>query len=467
MSHSPVATVVIIRHGSRLDSFDPNWACTSPTPYDPPLASPLGLDEARACGDTLAARLNLHQNNRVYIHSSPFLRCAQTAGIVADSLKNACSSSNVKIRLDAVFGEWMNEDYFANMNPPPSDGHSSIAGNSTLWLATNRKSGVSIDTLWSLSKLGKSGLYGESWGSMHKRFIKGMENLLQYYERTNNNGAKGTPIIIVVTHGAGCNSLLGYLSNQPLLTKVGLAQFVVAQRNADGGWVLSPSGEGSLSTSTSATSLGSSLDTTPISSMGSWFQHGQYHKRGSDESGDTRSMSVENEDGGGALSFGMGYNREECFQGDYSHSRNEQDSGGLAFGKSSTALQRERGLSHKLEWDNSDGDSPSRTPTDSFGRNHSIGYGISSKAGSIGAIGSTGTVTPRGDQNTDVPMTLNFGFVNKKTESSEQLPVWSFAGDKRDDHSEPQTTQAATQDTQDAQDVQTQNASDVLPYLVG
>ncbi|KAI5310080.1 hypothetical protein KEM55_001807 [Ascosphaera atra] len=97
-----------MQHASRLDSVDKHWHLTSPTPYDPPLTYG-GWTQARALGSRIAGLLNILEQDfeshkrgssetstasndgvkgcprrrRITIHTSPFLRCLQTAIAIA------------------------------------------------------------------------------------------------------------------------------------------------------------------------------------------------------------------------------------------------------------------------------------------------------------------------------------------------------------------------------------------------
>ncbi|KAL4746328.1 hypothetical protein BDW72DRAFT_207465 [Aspergillus terricola var. indicus] len=173
----PPAAIFIVRHGARLDAANKEWHLTSPTPYDPPLSyggwlqsRALGariINEVRALEDQLdrppqgdhdpiahSHRLRERkQKRKIIIHTSPFLRCVQTAiaissGIsqnhndieslrqsrVASSQSNdipasdsvtshesetSQGSSRCLLRVDACLGEWLNTEYFENIAPPP------------------------------------------------------------------------------------------------------------------------------------------------------------------------------------------------------------------------------------------------------------------------------------------------------------------------------------------------------------
>ncbi|KAI9780956.1 MAG: hypothetical protein M1839_006395 [Geoglossum umbratile] len=144
--------------------------------------------------------------------------------------------------------------------PPPltyavSPSHSIPAG----FVAHARDACVEVDYQWDSMQepqnWGNGGEYGEEWAAMHKRFRNGLDNLLSWYrdhdptrpesENTYKNGLAGSPIsqgrddveddrtdivIILVTHGAGCNALIGALTNQPVLLDVGMASLTMAFR---------------------------------------------------------------------------------------------------------------------------------------------------------------------------------------------------------------------------------------------
>ncbi|ANB15869.1 hypothetical protein AWJ20_3513 [Sugiyamaella lignohabitans] len=221
----PVSQIVIVRHATRADSVDPLWSKTSPSPYDPPLADPKGFDESLQTAASLSKQL---AGQTVVIHSSPFLRCVQTAVSIA----NALDDPEVSIRLDSVFGEWQSTDYFTDISPPPPDGHRSIAENAWTWYYLNCMKSINerrrsiLDTTWPLHKLGFGGDYGESWSAMHNRFDHGLKELVSHYDSVCSSPVT----VVIVTHGAGCNSLLGLISNLPLLTKIGLASYAIAKR---------------------------------------------------------------------------------------------------------------------------------------------------------------------------------------------------------------------------------------------
>lgn len=162
------------RHGARLDAADENWHLTSPTPYDPPLSYG-GWLQSRALGARIISLLSAQDDSaqsprsdrssvntspdtstrsspqptprkkrRIIIHTSPYLRCLQTAIAVSSGISqyqpspecdtvgastglddnaNATTSSPEShrslLRVDAFLGEWLCPDYFDEIAPPP------------------------------------------------------------------------------------------------------------------------------------------------------------------------------------------------------------------------------------------------------------------------------------------------------------------------------------------------------------
>ncbi|POS86522.1 hypothetical protein EPUL_003965, partial [Erysiphe pulchra] len=113
---------------------------------------------------------------------------------------------------------------------------------------------IEVDYQWDSMRepqaWGKGGEYGEEWSSMHKRFRAGLQKLVAWYQKSdglkktvNRNRSNSLRIfspeeeasnentdlvVILVTHGAGCNALIGALTNQPVLLDVGMASLTMA-----------------------------------------------------------------------------------------------------------------------------------------------------------------------------------------------------------------------------------------------
>ncbi|KAM1262722.1 hypothetical protein ACFX13_028486 [Malus domestica] len=74
--------VVVMRHGDRIDNFEPLWTSQSPRPWDPPLIEE-GKLRAFCTGTKLRSDLGF-PIHRVFV--SPFVRCVETAVQVVTAL---------------------------------------------------------------------------------------------------------------------------------------------------------------------------------------------------------------------------------------------------------------------------------------------------------------------------------------------------------------------------------------------
>jgi broad specificity phosphatase PhoE len=119
-----------------------------------------------------------------------------------------------------------------------------------------RNACVNVDRCWDSSRpplnWGDGGELGEEWSSMHRRFRRGLNNLMEWYSQHNADdrgedalgfeqaeGDQGEEdeqedlVLILVTHAAGCNALIGALTNQPVLLDVGMASLTMAVRREE------------------------------------------------------------------------------------------------------------------------------------------------------------------------------------------------------------------------------------------
>ncbi|WCJ22972.1 Phosphoglycerate mutase family protein [Euphorbia peplus] len=110
--------IVVMRHGDRIDNFDPLWASKADKPWDPPLVEE-GKVRAFCTGRNLKSRLRF-PIHRVFV--SPFLRCVQTAAEVVSALcavddddvsrmvsdSVAIDSSKIKVAIEYGLCEMMN-----------------------------------------------------------------------------------------------------------------------------------------------------------------------------------------------------------------------------------------------------------------------------------------------------------------------------------------------------------------------
>ncbi|TGZ78114.1 hypothetical protein EX30DRAFT_166891 [Ascodesmis nigricans] len=160
---------------------------------------------------------------RIILHVSPFLRCLQTATHLSTSLP-----TKPLLRLSAWVGEWMTPDYYTDITPPPPI--ATLISNAKAAFAAreiDNSDAVVVDYAWNG---GTGAELGEEWSSMHKRFREGLEDMIRYYdnEEVKEEDEGREAVVILVTHGAGCNALLGAISKRPVLMDVGIGAMSLA-----------------------------------------------------------------------------------------------------------------------------------------------------------------------------------------------------------------------------------------------
>ncbi|KAL6898271.1 hypothetical protein GGI43DRAFT_385154 [Trichoderma evansii] len=130
------------------------------------------------------------------------------------------------------------------------------------FVAHARDSCAVIDYQWDSIRapldFGDGGKLGEEWASMHHRFRAGLKKMVNWYATTDypdemlcasmnndndhncNDSGYGEDedeevetVVIIVSHGAGCNALIGAVTHQPVLMDIGIASITVAARKAD------------------------------------------------------------------------------------------------------------------------------------------------------------------------------------------------------------------------------------------
>lgn len=117
------------------------------------------------------------------------------------------------------------------------------------YVAHARDQCVNVDYKWDSMRephcWGDGGRFGEEWSQMHKRFRHGLSSMVDWYTTTRSESNhpmhsqhEVAPeddddeelVVVLITHGAGCNALIGALTNQPVLLDFGMASLTMAVR---------------------------------------------------------------------------------------------------------------------------------------------------------------------------------------------------------------------------------------------
>lgn len=138
-----------------------------------------------------------------------------------------------------------NEDSSQGYIPPsPSYAISSSDPIPAGYVAHARDACVDVDYQWDSMRephnWGSGGEYGEEWSAMHLRFRNGLQSMIDWYRKQDrphphhhkeDSDEDFTDVVLIlVTHGAGCNALIGALTNQPVLLDVPMASLTMAVR---------------------------------------------------------------------------------------------------------------------------------------------------------------------------------------------------------------------------------------------
>lgn len=126
------------------------------------------------------------------------------------------------------------------------------------YVAHARNSTVNVDYQWDSSRFpqnwGDGGQYGEEWTSMHRRFRRGLNHMIHWYSQNDpddrNEDSLGIDqaehndreeeeeeeedlAVVLITHGAGSNALIGAITEQPVLLDVGMSSLTMAVKRED------------------------------------------------------------------------------------------------------------------------------------------------------------------------------------------------------------------------------------------
>ncbi|KAI1817526.1 hypothetical protein GGS20DRAFT_582453 [Poronia punctata] len=143
--------------------------------------------------------------------------------------------------------------------PVPSYALSTIEPIPKGYVAHARDACVKVDYHWDSSRdhfsWGDGGTLPEEWASMHQRFRRGLAKLVDWYSstespsepvvgRTKTYGSQEAAsanndeeyeiedVVVLVSHAAGCNALVGAITQQPVLADIAMSSLTMAKRRA-------------------------------------------------------------------------------------------------------------------------------------------------------------------------------------------------------------------------------------------
>ncbi|KAJ4834794.1 hypothetical protein Tsubulata_030069 [Turnera subulata] len=197
MGYPSHQNVVVMRHGDRLDNFEPMWVVQAKRPWDPPLVE-AGRVRAFCTGRKLRDSLGF-PIHRVFV--SPFLRCVQTASEVASALCavdigfDATSSagialdpSKVKVSIEYGLCEMLNTEAIRQQSAP-KDGNFDFNISELESMLPNGTVDSTVERVY--KELPK---WGETVQGSRSRYAEVIKALADKYPSEN---------ILLVTHGEG------------------------------------------------------------------------------------------------------------------------------------------------------------------------------------------------------------------------------------------------------------------------
>jgi broad specificity phosphatase PhoE len=170
------------------------------------------------------------------------------------------TKSSSSLQQDAVEEATLPTSVTGGFVPPSPMYAISNSGMIPMGYFSQAKEFVDFDCMWDSMKFGEGAELGEEWSTMHTRFRTGYKKLIQYYSNEKPSIATATTrslvkkekssapvaitcgnptppfsdsdsedeeddietVVILVTHGAGVNALLGAITDKPVLIDIGI-----------------------------------------------------------------------------------------------------------------------------------------------------------------------------------------------------------------------------------------------------
>ncbi|KAK1825922.1 hypothetical protein QBC39DRAFT_34429 [Podospora conica] len=199
---------------------------------------------------------------------SPVSRSSDPSPSPLDNMSNLSTSLHRTASMGAAFGTPAHHtsisqpsDASGYVSPTPHWAINANQGIPVGYVAHARDACVDIDYQWdSMGKpldWGGGGEFPEEWTALHKRMHSGLQHMIDWYSTADkptdmvtktvsrfgrkrpvgiddiageDDDAETEAIVILVTHGAGCNSLAGAITHAPVLTDFGMASLTMAVR---------------------------------------------------------------------------------------------------------------------------------------------------------------------------------------------------------------------------------------------
>ncbi|CAG7866059.1 unnamed protein product [Brassica rapa] len=209
--------VYVMRHGHRLDNFDPDWAAKAARPWDPPLFKD-GMVRAFQTGQRIGSQTGF-PIHRIFV--SPFLRCIQTASQVVaalSSLPNAMSSidkTKLKVAIEYGLCEMMNSVAIWP-EVSPIDGKFDFNISDLEAMFPEGMVDHNVDPIYK-----EIPQWGESKEKCRERYVKVVKTLADKYPTEN---------LLLITHGEGLVTTFSNFYKDTTVLEVDYCAYVQLRR---------------------------------------------------------------------------------------------------------------------------------------------------------------------------------------------------------------------------------------------
>ncbi|KAG7566296.1 Histidine phosphatase superfamily clade-1 [Arabidopsis suecica] len=217
--------IFVMRHGDRIDNFEPLWVSTAERPWDPPLVQD-GMIRAFRTGQRIRSQIGF-PIHRVFV--SPFLRCLQTASEVVAALSavnvdpNAMSSKDVpsidksklKVSIELGLCEMLNS-VAIRRELAPKDGKFDFTISDIETMFPEGMVDHNVDMVY--KELPK---WEESVEGCRDRYVKVVKALADKYPSEN---------LLLVTHGEGVGTTFSTFYKDTTVYEVDYCAYVEMRR---------------------------------------------------------------------------------------------------------------------------------------------------------------------------------------------------------------------------------------------
>jgi broad specificity phosphatase PhoE len=225
--HPPAASLVIVRHGERMDYVTEGWTASARRPWDPPLTVK-GHTQAALAGAAIAAhleRLGLPPVTAIY--TSPLARCAETAVGIAkqvgvgsvvpeiDLVETICENWYYSWAIPGANGQWggpLGSQAPKDVFEPPQLRPEALHDFATLYLSAEQlreqlADGHIIDP--SVAQVASVAGRGYHWGRYEEEVQTGarvgdfgaLKSREEHSSGGRSGGGSGGGTVVVCTHG--------------------------------------------------------------------------------------------------------------------------------------------------------------------------------------------------------------------------------------------------------------------------